>query len=218
MAVQPAKCVAYSPRAGDNNTIRATSPGGTTDEIRIDNRGIVCVGVPVGNNEFRQGFLDEIARPDARKTLEAIKSIEYLQTRRHLLRVCLANKHTHLLRSIAPALTMPMALELKQLLQDEALHAWLLVWPVGLCCDWSSGAIDNIRELGDVRNLGTLAMYLVLVCTQFCFDALLSWYTCTDSTGSLWSFWAFRIARACGTFDHIGADGRAVPACKRPVS
>ena len=45
-----------------------------------------------------------------------------------------------------------------------ALHAWILVYPFGLVCDWSSGAIDSITSLSDPRIFQILAMYFVVVC------------------------------------------------------
>eukprot|EP00048_Salpingoeca_helianthica_P023713 m.26553 g.26553 ORF g.26553 m.26553 type:complete len:605 (-) comp8945_c0_seq1:26-1840(-) len=44
-----------------------------------------------------------------------------------------------------------------------ALHAGLLVWPMPLACDWSSGAIESITSIADPRNIGTAVMYVVLV-------------------------------------------------------
>lgn len=44
-----------------------------------------------------------------------------------------------------------------------ALHAWLLVYPVNLCCDWSAKSIDLVQSIYDARNCGTLLLYIVLV-------------------------------------------------------
>lgn len=42
------------------------------------------------------------------------------------------------------------------------VNAWLLLNPSGLCCDWTMGTIPIITSLVDMRNLATLAFYLVL--------------------------------------------------------
>ncbi|EGD76403.1 transmembrane and tetratricopeptide repeat containing 4 [Salpingoeca rosetta] len=43
------------------------------------------------------------------------------------------------------------------------LHAWLLLFPAELCCDWSSFGIPNITAVSDPRNVQTAAMYTTLV-------------------------------------------------------
>eukprot|EP00053_Salpingoeca_punica_P006232 m.59591 g.59591 ORF g.59591 m.59591 type:complete len:651 (+) comp13595_c0_seq2:136-2088(+) len=43
-----------------------------------------------------------------------------------------------------------------------SLHAWLLVWPVPLCCDWSSFGIANISSWLDPRVAGVAACYVTL--------------------------------------------------------
>ncbi|XP_065305258.1 protein O-mannosyl-transferase Tmtc3-like isoform X4 [Dermacentor albipictus] len=43
-----------------------------------------------------------------------------------------------------------------------ALNAWLLVFPSDLCCDWTMGTVPLVTSLADVRNLGTIALYLFL--------------------------------------------------------
>ncbi|KAH9362380.1 hypothetical protein HPB48_018032 [Haemaphysalis longicornis] len=44
-----------------------------------------------------------------------------------------------------------------------ALNAWLLVFPFDLCCDWTMGTVPLVTSLVDLRNLGTIALYLFLV-------------------------------------------------------
>ncbi|XP_062603708.1 protein O-mannosyl-transferase TMTC3-like isoform X2 [Saccostrea cucullata] len=42
------------------------------------------------------------------------------------------------------------------------INAWLLLFPSGLCCDWTMGTIPVISSILDPRNLITLAFYAVL--------------------------------------------------------
>eukprot|EP00049_Salpingoeca_infusionum_P026766 m.27817 g.27817 ORF g.27817 m.27817 type:complete len:648 (+) comp8977_c0_seq2:32-1975(+) len=48
-----------------------------------------------------------------------------------------------------------------------ALHSWLLVFPRTLCCDWSGGAIPNIKSLFDVRILAIFACFVAVVWLLF---------------------------------------------------
>ena len=43
------------------------------------------------------------------------------------------------------------------------LNAWLLLNPMGLCCDWTMGTVPVITSILDPRNLATLAFYTVMV-------------------------------------------------------
>ena len=40
-----------------------------------------------------------------------------------------------------------------------ALNVWLLIWPQGLCCDWSQGSIRLISSLADIRNAATASLF-----------------------------------------------------------
>lgn len=42
------------------------------------------------------------------------------------------------------------------------VNAWLLLNPSELCCDWTMGTIPLVESLIDLRNLATLAFYMVL--------------------------------------------------------
>ncbi len=53
-------------------------------------------------------------------------------------------------------------------LHYTVLHTGLLLWPANLCCDWSSGAIDNVVRWSDYRNIDSLALVLAFV-YLFCF-------------------------------------------------
>ncbi len=44
-----------------------------------------------------------------------------------------------------------------------ALNLQLLVWPFPLCCDWSMGAVPLVDSWQDPRNLGSLAVLLLLM-------------------------------------------------------
>ena len=44
-----------------------------------------------------------------------------------------------------------------------SLHAWLLLFPKTLCCDWSAGAIETIESVEDPRNFGSAALLLALL-------------------------------------------------------
>ncbi|KAK4310005.1 hypothetical protein Pmani_018405 [Petrolisthes manimaculis] len=43
-----------------------------------------------------------------------------------------------------------------------SVNAWLLLLPSSLCCDWTMGTIPLVESFTDVRNLGTVAVYIVL--------------------------------------------------------
>ncbi|XP_076445747.1 protein O-mannosyl-transferase TMTC3-like [Babylonia areolata] len=43
-----------------------------------------------------------------------------------------------------------------------SINAWLLLNPMGLCCDWTMGTVPLITSLADPRNLATLAFYAVV--------------------------------------------------------
>ena len=42
------------------------------------------------------------------------------------------------------------------------VNTWLLLCPTYLCCDWTMGTIALIESVVDIRNLSTLAFYVVL--------------------------------------------------------
>lgn len=42
------------------------------------------------------------------------------------------------------------------------INAWLLLFPSGLCCDWTMGTIPVISSVLDPRNLITVGFYAVL--------------------------------------------------------
>ena len=42
------------------------------------------------------------------------------------------------------------------------INAWLLLFPSGLCCDWTMGTIPVISSILDPRNLFTLLFYAVM--------------------------------------------------------
>lgn len=42
------------------------------------------------------------------------------------------------------------------------INAWLLLFPSGLCCDWTMGTIPVIGSVLDPRNLITVGFYAVL--------------------------------------------------------
>ena len=44
-----------------------------------------------------------------------------------------------------------------------AHNAWLLLFPSGLCCDWSLGSVPMVSSLSDPRNLYSLALYASLL-------------------------------------------------------
>lgn len=44
-----------------------------------------------------------------------------------------------------------------------AHNAWLLIFPSGLCCDWSLGTVPVVTSLSDTRNLFSLALYASLL-------------------------------------------------------
>lgn len=44
-----------------------------------------------------------------------------------------------------------------------SVNAWLLLFPYYLCCDWSGSTVPLISCLWDVRNIGTLLFYAVLL-------------------------------------------------------
>ena len=44
-----------------------------------------------------------------------------------------------------------------------ALHAWLLVYPKDLCADWAGGSVDLVDSVFDVRLLGVVTLYAVLL-------------------------------------------------------
>lgn len=42
------------------------------------------------------------------------------------------------------------------------MNAWLLLNPSELCCDWTMGTIPLVDSVLDLRNLATLAFYVLL--------------------------------------------------------
>ena len=42
-------------------------------------------------------------------------------------------------------------------------NVWLLLNPYYLCCDWSLGSIPLVHQWNDLRNLASLALYLILI-------------------------------------------------------
>lgn len=44
-----------------------------------------------------------------------------------------------------------------------AFNAWLLLFPNSLACDWSMASIPLVKSFGDIRNLATLVLYLILL-------------------------------------------------------
>ncbi|EGD78785.1 hypothetical protein PTSG_01761 [Salpingoeca rosetta] len=42
------------------------------------------------------------------------------------------------------------------------LHAWLLIFPLWLCCDWSAGAVPSVTSASDPRIVYILLFYLAL--------------------------------------------------------
>lgn len=42
------------------------------------------------------------------------------------------------------------------------INAWLLLFPSGLCCDWTMGTIQVISSVLDPRNLITIGFYAIL--------------------------------------------------------
>jgi tetratricopeptide (TPR) repeat protein len=47
----------------------------------------------------------------------------------------------------------------------HALNAYLLLWPMSLCCDYGFDCIPFVKSLIDIRNLASLTLYLSLVIT-----------------------------------------------------
>uniref|UniRef100_A0A336KWY0 dolichyl-phosphate-mannose--protein mannosyltransferase n=1 Tax=Culicoides sonorensis TaxID=179676 RepID=A0A336KWY0_CULSO len=43
-----------------------------------------------------------------------------------------------------------------------SVNLWLLLFPCDLCCDWTMGTVPLVESISDVRNLGTLAGYLLI--------------------------------------------------------
>ena len=39
------------------------------------------------------------------------------------------------------------------------LHAWLLVFPTTLCCDWSGGSVPVVEAWNDQRNIASAALF-----------------------------------------------------------
>ena len=49
-----------------------------------------------------------------------------------------------------------------------ALHAWLLLCPRWLCCDWSAGTVPPVLSVLDARNAGTIAMWTAIAAAVRC--------------------------------------------------
>lgn len=43
-----------------------------------------------------------------------------------------------------------------------ALNGWLLSFPSALCCDWTMGTVSLVEDVFDPRNLGTLALFVLV--------------------------------------------------------
>jgi len=44
-----------------------------------------------------------------------------------------------------------------------SLNAWLLIFPLNLCCDWTMGTIPLVETFFDIRNLATFIFYAVFL-------------------------------------------------------
>lgn len=44
-----------------------------------------------------------------------------------------------------------------------AFNAWLLLAPIVLCYDWQGGSISLVESVGDVRNVATVLLAVVMV-------------------------------------------------------
>ena len=51
------------------------------------------------------------------------------------------------------------------------LNTWLLLNPSKLCCDWTMGSVPLVTHLLDIRNLATLAFYIIL--SRLCWIAVI---------------------------------------------
>jgi tetratricopeptide (TPR) repeat protein len=69
-----------------------------------------------------------------------------------------ANPLAHVTRA-APNPTVARVLSIQHV---WALHAWLLLCPRWLCCDWSAGTVPPVLSVLDARNAGTIAMWTAI--------------------------------------------------------
>lgn len=53
-----------------------------------------------------------------------------------------------------------------------SFNAWLLLAPIVLCYDWQVGSIPLVESLGDVRNVATVLLAVVMV--ALCLHCVLS--------------------------------------------
>ncbi|MEQ2309036.1 Protein O-mannosyl-transferase tmtc1 [Ameca splendens] len=55
-----------------------------------------------------------------------------------------------------------------------SFNAWLLLAPIVLCYDWQVGSIPLVESLGDVRNMATmlLAVVMIALCLHCLFSLL----------------------------------------------
>eukprot|EP00064_Thunnus_orientalis_P014508 superscaffoldBa00002531_g14554 len=56
-----------------------------------------------------------------------------------------------------------------------SFNAWLLLAPIVLCYDWQVGSISLVESLGDVRNVATVLLAVVMV--ALCLHCVLSLQT-----------------------------------------
>lgn len=120
---------------------------------------------------------------DNLKQYLSIKSFRAKRMKEHLLRVCLIITSVVILLLIrirvmgsqlpvftkydnpaAVASTPTRQLTYNYLL---AVNSWLLLYPMNLLCDWTMGTIPLVQSFLDVRNLATIAFYVILFSASF---------------------------------------------------
>ena len=84
-----------------------------------------------------------------------------------------------------------------------ALHAWLLIFPKSLCCDWSGSAIALVESVWDGRNLATAALYAAIgfLGYEVTLSKRTQWFKAEMAFGL--SLLVVPFLPACGTFDIV---------------
>ena len=71
-----------------------------------------------------------------------------------------------------PILFLPPLLRILTYSYLLSFNAWLLLAPIVLCYDWQVGSIPLVESFGDVRNVATVLLAVVMV--ALCLHCVLS--------------------------------------------
>ena len=80
-----------------------------TTGLTVVRQGMKVVGVPVGTEQFQRGFLQEAVNGEPAELVRALVPMEDAQASFHILRLSATSRLSHLLRTVPPSITVPLA-------------------------------------------------------------------------------------------------------------